>query len=251
MSQGDSGTAAAGAEAGTGSGTERVLRFREASDAVEAIGWRYLLGELRTTIAVASVAQGTEAGGIAIAACGDDADRHLRFDVRSDRVVLVLQSADLVQVTDVDAALATRISEALSRSGFTTDPAVGSAEARSLQLVEIAVDALDIPAVRPFWQAVFAYVSEPGKDGPTDALVDPLRQGPAIWFQQMDAPRPQRNRIHFDVSVPHDEAQRRIASGVAAGGRVTYDAEAPAFWVLADPEGNEVCITTWQGRQEE
>lgn len=232
-------------------GTERVLRFREASEAVEGIGWRYLLGELRTTVAVASLAQGTEAAGIAIAACGEDADRHLRFDVRSDRVVLALQSADLVQVTDVDAALATRISDALGRSGLTTDPAVGSAEARSLQLVEIAVDAIDIPAVRPFWKAVFAYVSEPGKDGPTDALVDPLRQGPAIWFQQMDAPRPQRNRIHFDVSVPHDEAQHRIAAGVAAGGRVTYDAEAPAFWVLADPEGNEVCITTWQGRQEE
>jgi 4a-hydroxytetrahydrobiopterin dehydratase len=29
---------------------------------------------------------------------------------------------------------------------------------------------------------------------------------------------------------------------------VTYDAEAPAFWVLADAEGNEACITTWQGR---
>jgi 4a-hydroxytetrahydrobiopterin dehydratase len=24
--------------------------------------------------------------------------------------------------------------------------------------------------------------------------------------------------------------------------------EAPAFWMLADPEGNEACITTWQGR---
>ena len=27
-----------------------------------------------------------------------------------------------------------------------------------------------------------------------------------------------------------------------------YDAEAPAFWPLADAEGNEACITTWQGR---
>jgi 4a-hydroxytetrahydrobiopterin dehydratase len=26
------------------------------------------------------------------------------------------------------------------------------------------------------------------------------------------------------------------------------DTRAPAFWVLADPEHNEVCITTWQGR---
>ena len=29
------------------------------------------------------------------------------------------------------------------------------------------------------------------------------------------------------------------------------DAEAPAFWVLADVEGNEVCICTWQGRDAE
>jgi 4a-hydroxytetrahydrobiopterin dehydratase len=64
----------------------------------------------------------------------------------------------------------------------------------------------------------------------------------------MDAPRPQRNRIHVDVSVPHDEAPLRIEATLAAGGTVQSDAEAPAFWVLADPEGNEACITTWQGR---
>ena len=27
------------------------------------------------------------------------------------------------------------------------------------------------------------------------------------------------------------------------------DAQAPAFWVLADAEGNEACVTTWQGRE--
>ncbi|MGH3406438.1 MAG: VOC family protein [Streptosporangiaceae bacterium] len=86
------------------------------------------------------------------------------------------------------------------------------------------------------------------RDGPPNGLVDPVGQGPAIWFQQMDAPRPQRNRIHFDVSVPHDEAADRIAAALAAGGRLTYEAEAPAFWVLADPEGNEACVCTWPGR---
>ena len=51
-----------------------------------------------------------------------------------------------------------------------------------------------------------------------------------------------------DRTVPHDEAHERIAAALAAGGTVRSDAEAPAFWVLADPEGNEACITTWQGR---
>ena len=228
---------------------ERVLRYREASEAVEAIGWRYLLGTLRTAVAVASLAQGSEVVAKAVEACASEADRHLWFDVRAGRVVLVLQSLDAAAVTNVDAELAGRVSLAVREVGLETSPDVDSAESRAVQLVEIGVDALDIPAVRPFWKAVFAYVDEVLPAGPTDALVDPQRQGPAIWFQQMDAPRPQRNRVHFDICVPHDEAQRRISAGLAAGGRLTYDAEAPAFWVLADPEGNEVCITTWQGRQ--
>ena len=228
---------------------ERVLRMREASEAVEAIGWRYLLGTLRTAVAVTSLAQASTVVAKAVEACGSDADRHLWCDVRAAEVVLVLQSLDAAAVTDLDAALAGRVSLAVRELGLATSPEAGGEASRALQLVEIAVDAMDIPAVRPFWKAVFAYEDEVLPSGPTDALVDPRRQGPAIWFQQMDAPRPQRNRIHFDICVPHDQSQRRIAAGLAAGGRLTYDAEAPAFWVLADPEGNEVCITTWQGRQ--
>ena len=64
----------------------------------------------------------------------------------------------------------------------------------------------------------------------------------------MDAPRPQRNRIHVDVTVPHDVAADRIAAALAAGGTLLSDDHAPAYWVLADPEGNEACISTWQGR---
>jgi 4a-hydroxytetrahydrobiopterin dehydratase len=70
-----------------------------------------------------------------------------------------------------------------------------------------------------------------------------------VWFQQMDAPRPQRNRIHFDVTVPHDVAEKRIADAIAAGGRIINDSEARAFWVLADAEGNEACVCTWQDRE--
>ena len=117
-----------------------------------------------------------------------------------------------------------------------------------MQVLEIGIDVLDAAAIRPFWQAVLGYVDEPGRSGPWDGLVDPLGQGPAVWFQRMDAPRPQRNRIHVDVSVPHDEAEPRIQAALAGGGTLRYDAEAPAFWLLADAEGNEACITTWQGR---
>ena len=94
----------------------------------------------------------------------------------------------------------------------------GGGGAGGLQVLEIAIDALDAAAIRPFWQAVLGYLDEPGRPGPWSGLVDPLGQGPAVWFQRMDAPRPQRNRIHLDVSVPHDEAGSRISAALAAGG---------------------------------
>jgi 4a-hydroxytetrahydrobiopterin dehydratase len=127
-----------------------------------------------------------------------------------------------------------------------------SAQARDLGLrsesvaamaTEVAIDAMDIGAVRPFWRAVLGYV-----DDGDDALADPDRVGPAFWFQQMDVPRTERNRVHIDVNVPHDVADERIAAALSAGGTLVSDLEAKAFWVLADPEGNEACICTWQDR---
>jgi 4a-hydroxytetrahydrobiopterin dehydratase len=37
-----------------------------------------------------------------------------------------------------------------------------------------------------------------------DYLSDPLRRGPGFGLQHMNAARPQRNRMHLDVAVPHD-----------------------------------------------
>jgi len=57
-----------------------------------------------------------------------------------------------------------------------------------------------------------------------------------------------RNRIHVDVSLPHDRAQARVDAILDAGGRILGDRYAPAWWSLIDPEGNVVDIATWQGR---
>ena len=217
----------------------------EASAAVSGIGWRLVLGEFRTEVLAGSLPLAADVAARAAAVAG--AEGHLRMDVRADRVVLSLQTAVIGWVTLHDVELAHRISTVVGEFRLTTQTGVGG-DTRSVQVLEIGIDALDAVAIRPFWQAVLGYADEPGRSGPQDALVDPVAQGPAIWFQQMDAPRPQRNRIHFDVSVPHDEAHQRIQAAIAAGGTLVYDAEAPAFWVLADPEGNEACITTWQGR---
>lgn len=209
-----------------------------ASSAVTALGWRQVFNSLMVTVPARSLIDAHAVAALVVDAAGPDGDRHVRVDVRGDRVIVGVQSVPAGRATRRGIELAQAISAALTQAGRSVgDPA------RSVQVLEIAVDALDIAAVRPFWQAAFGYA-----DDGHGSLFDPWGQGPSIWFQQMDGPRPQRNRIHFDVSVPHDEAAARIEATVAAGGRVIYDSEAPAFWVLADPEGNEVCICTWQGR---
>jgi 4a-hydroxytetrahydrobiopterin dehydratase len=227
------------------------LSRRAASEAVSDLGWRYILGLLRTSVPAGSLAQATKAASRALAAAGADADGHLSMDVRRDRVVITLQSLASALVTERDLELARRISGAMGQLGLRTSADIGAGAPRSVQVLEIAIDALDIASIRPFWKAIMGYGDEAGASGPEDPLVDPVGQGPAIWFQQMDRPRPQRNRIHFDVSVPHDEAERRIRAALDAGGVLISDARAPSFWVLADAEGNEACITTWQGRDAE
>jgi 4a-hydroxytetrahydrobiopterin dehydratase len=217
---------------------EKLTRT-EASQAVEAIGWRYLLDVLWASVAVPSIDAGLAAAAAAVAACGDEADRHLRVDLRPDRVELSLQTRELAAVTGRDTALAHAISAAV--------PTTPGPPGRPVQTLELAIDALDVAAIRPFWKAVLALEDEVGE---ADWLVDPTGRLPTLWFQQLDAPRPQRNRIHFDITVPHDEAEDRVRAALAAGGTLLDDSRARAFWVLADPEGNEVCVCSWQDRDQ-
>ena len=95
----------------------------------------------------------------------------------------------------------------------------------------------------PLWKAALGYDQVGGED-----LIDPQSRHPPIWFQDMDPPRTQRNRLHVDVFVPPDAAEARIAAALAAGGHVVDDSHAPAWTVLADRAGNEVCVATWLGR---
>ncbi len=211
---------------------------QEVSDAVGPHGWRLVLGAIYTEVLTLTLAEAAQAAATAVSAVGTDGQRHLTVDIRADRAVLRLQSADVGAVTGRDVRLARMVSGVVA-----TTPA-----AAAVQGVEVAIDALHIAAVRPFWKAITDYVDEPGPSDLSDGLIDPFGRGPAIWFQQMDAPRPQRNRIHLDIDVPHEAALARIDAAIAAGGTLLSDEAAPAFWVLADPEGNEACICTWQGR---
>lgn len=163
-------------------------------------------------------------------------DRRPALDLRDDSVTvrLITVSAGYYGLTATEVELARQVSAIARELGTTADPA-------ALHGVELAIDALARADVMPFWRAVLGYVDR--GDGDED-LIDPDGRGPAFWFQAMDAPRPQRNRIHLDVWVAHDHADARVAAAIAAGGRLLDDSHAPSWWILADAEGNEACICT-------
>jgi 4a-hydroxytetrahydrobiopterin dehydratase len=210
-----------------------TLSPHEANEAVP--GWRALASGLHLTVATddfaAALALVDRIGAIA-----EEQQHHPNLDLRWGRVHVVTSSHDAGGVTDRDIRLATAVNEILAELGLTP-------ETSRVAEFEMAIDALDIPAVRPFWAAVLGY-----EEGQGRSLVDPEGVRPLVWFQQMDEPRPQRNRIHVDVWVAPEEAEPRIARAIEAGGRLVSEAEAPSFWVLADPEGNEACICTAQER---
>ena len=198
------------------------------------VDWRVVRND-----ACAHFRTGSFAAGVAlvdaIGRLGEVTDHHPDVDLRSDSVTVRLRT-ESGGLGETEIGLAQQISAAARELGVPIDPT-------SLQIVQIAIDALVIPDVMPFWRAVLGYQVVGDED-----LIDPLFQGPPIWFQQMDARRPQRNRIHIDIYVPHDQAEARVAAALAAGGHVVSDENAPGWWTLADAEGNEVDVAPWPDR---
>ncbi|NNF63036.1 MAG: VOC family protein, partial [Acidimicrobiia bacterium] len=119
-----------------------------------------------------------------------------------------------------------------------------SADSRLPRFVQLFLDAADVAAVREFWVAALGYTRD-RRAGVSD-IHDPNGLNPVLVFQELDASeterRRQRNRIHFELAVPSDFAQTRLATTVAAGGRLLD--ESAGRWRLADPEGNELAIVS-------
>jgi 4a-hydroxytetrahydrobiopterin dehydratase len=190
--------------------------------------WRVLYHVVSAHFRTGSLAKGValveEIGRLAGAA-----EQYLDIDLRYAGVTISLKTRDIT--------LARQISAAARELGIVADPT-------GVQHIHVTIDALVLADVLPFWRALLGY----GQIG-DDYLFDPSGRGPCFEFQRMDVRRPQRNRTHIDIAVPHEQAQARIAHALAAGGHLVSDAHAPMWWVLADPDGNEACVASWVGRE--
>jgi hypothetical protein len=87
-----------------------------------------------------------------------------------------------------------------------------------------------------------------------NAVVDPDKVGPRIYFQRVPEPKTVKNRVHLDFNVsggpgtPDDVRRERVHAEVerlthAGATQVRVGEQRGEFWiVMLDPEGNEFCV---------
>ena len=133
---------------------------------------------------------------------------------------------------------------------ISTSAAAAGADADVAGLTQLELG-LDTPAgerLAPFYAALLGGKVEHGEP------VDPSGQVPTVWWQEPSEEGPAlpepavEQRWHFDVWVPHDDAERRLQAVLDAGGELVSDAAAPSYWVVADADGNRSCICTTLNR---
>jgi 4a-hydroxytetrahydrobiopterin dehydratase len=200
--------------------------------------WRKLAQALHARYRIVDLTAGA-AFVAAVAATAEAASHHPDLKMTNGVVdVSLCTHEDGLWVTHKDIDLARQISEIARQQGLTPEPT-------AVTQLELALDTANENGVGPFWSTLLTGSPE---NKIYDSVFDPTSRVPSLWFQGTDEHEPPRQRWHLDLWLAPEAAEERIAAAVAAGGSVVDDSEAPSFTVLADPDGNRVCVCTCLGR---
>ena len=76
-----------------------------------------------------------------------------------------------------------------------------------------------------------------------------LQRAPRVLFQLVPEVKSVKNRMHLDVRIGADDVESAVAGLVARGAKFLRGGQqGPHTWVtLADPEGNEFCVSRSAG----
>ncbi len=115
------------------------------------------------------------------------------------------------------------------------------------RLSEIVIDCQDVEKVGSFWAEVLGYQVSDTSDGPEDwyrELSGPPGAGPTVLVVRTpDGPKTVKNRVHLDVNATDRDQDAEVERILALGAtRVDIGQGEQPWVVLADPEGNELCV---------
>jgi hypothetical protein len=139
--------------------------------------------------------------------------------------------------------------------------------------VQVVIDCADPARLAEFWAAALGYTPQEPPSGfaswpdflkargvpesewnAANAVVDPDRRGPRLFFQRVPEPKTIKNRVHLDLNVggglatPLESRRERVNAEAQRlqrlGARQVRATErGDEFWVvMQDPEGNEFCL---------
>jgi catechol 2,3-dioxygenase-like lactoylglutathione lyase family enzyme len=109
------------------------------------------------------------------------------------------------------------------------------------RLSHVVVDCDDPDALAAFWSAALGV----GVDHRFEQYVflEPTAAGgPALAFQRVPEPKVGKNRLHLDIVVPELAPAVEELLALGATHLRSVDEEGIRLEVLADPEGNELCL---------
>ena len=200
--------------------------------------WRKLAQALHARYAIPDyIAAAAFVAGVARVAEADGHHPDLRLTHGVIDVSLCTHE-DGLWVTQQDLDLARRISQVARENGLDPEPT-------AVTQLEIALDTAHEDSVAPFWSVL---LTGSPNNMILDSVFDPTGRVPGLWFQGTEDHDTPPQRGHVDLWLAPDAAGERITAAVAVGGSVIDDTAAPSFTVLADPDGNRVCICTSLGR---
>jgi hypothetical protein len=120
----------------------------------------------------------------------------------------------------------------------------------STRLFSVVIDAADTSAQARFWSEATGWpvtLDEEGEavvEPPEDAEGRPTEPGILLVFVSVPEPKTVKNRVHIDLASRTPEHQAEIVERLRRAGATPLDIGQGAVpWVvLADPEGNELCV---------
>jgi predicted enzyme related to lactoylglutathione lyase len=108
----------------------------------------------------------------------------------------------------------------------------------------VVIDCADHDVVVPFWEAALGWRSQRINDqfvglrAPADEAI-----GFDILFQKVPEPKQGKNRAHIDFDAADMDAEVERLVGLGGTKLAEHNLGAFRWTIVADPEGNEFCVT--------
>jgi predicted enzyme related to lactoylglutathione lyase len=109
-----------------------------------------------------------------------------------------------------------------------------------LALASVVIDTGNALKAAQFWAAALGWTAASWSTEDEGAVDNPAG-GVRLYFMRVPEPKSVKNRVHLDLA-PDRSANAEIERLRGLG--ATLVAAHPGNTVLADPEGNELCVTS-------